>query len=350
MNWKITSGLVLITILFSACESDFERFKENYTLEVSNKKEVWNTGDEVKIVLNDANGMGADSIVWYLNARKIKSGGDFTLSRKLTNNDLGELLYEATVFKEGKTHTFKTTMTHFHNEAPQVFNYELVRTLPHNVASYTQGLEFYNNNLYESSGQNGESALRLVNLETGETIKKTEQPLHIFSEGLTVLNDKIYQLTYRSGYGFIYDMNLNKIDDFKYTHSAEGWGLANDGKTLYMSDGTARIYKINPKTMAVESFITVTTNKSIIPKINELEWVNGKLFANVYLQNGLLVINPESGAVEGAVDLQNIVSKEPNYTADDQVLNGIAYDRENDKLYITGKKWSQLYEIRLTND
>lgn len=347
MNWKKISLLAFLTITFTACKSDLEVFTENYALEISNPKQTWNTGDEVKIVLKDAANIGADSVVWKQNAGKIQDAGGFTLSRKLTNNDLGELLYEATVYKNGNMHTYGTTITRFYDKAATVYACEIVRTLPHNAESYTQGIEFYNGKLYESSGKNGESALRIVDLETGNTIQKTEQPRHIFSEGLTVINDKIYQLTYKAGYGYVYDLNLNKVDDFKYSRSKEGWGMANDGKTIYMSDGTSRIWKMNPDSMAQDNFITVTTDKRIVPKINELEWVNGKLYANVYLDNLILIINPESGAVESAIDMRAIVAKEPNYTPSDQVLNGIAYDKVNDKLYVTGKKWTQLFEISI---
>jgi glutaminyl-peptide cyclotransferase len=347
MNWKKISILAILTISITACKTDLEKFTENYALEVSNPKQVWGVGDEVKIVLKDPANMGADSVVWKQNALKIQGAGGFALSRKLTTNALGELLYEATVYKDGKMQTYNTTITRFYERPTAIYSHELVRILPHNKESYTQGIEFYKGNLYESSGQNGESALRLVNLETGETIQKTEQPLHIFSEGLTVMNDKIYQLTWQAGYGYIYDLNLKKIDDFKYNRSKEGWGLANDGNTIYKSDGSSRIWKINATTLAEEGFITVTTNKSIVPKINELEWVNGKLYANVYMQNGFIIINPESGAVEAAVDLQPIIAKEPNYTPADNVLNGIAYDSVNDKLYVTGKRWTQLFEIRI---
>lgn len=345
MNFKKIPFFCVLIISITACKSDLDIFKENYTLEISNPKATWNAGDEVKIVLQDDAGIGADSVVWLQNARRIKGAGGFTLSRKLTNNDLGELLFEAMIYKGNKVQTYATTLFKFYDKPATVFNYEVVRTLPHNEKSYTQGLEFYNGKLYESSGQNGESALRLVDLETGETLKKTDQPLHIFSEGLTVLNDKIYQLTWRAGYGYVYDLNLNKIDDFKYNRMKEGWGLANDGTLLYMSDGTSRIWKINPTTMEQEGFITVTTDKIVVPKINELEWVNGKIYANVYMQNVLLIINPESGAVESAIDLNSLVAKEPNYSPNDQVLNGIAYDKENDKLYVTGKRWTQLFEI-----
>lgn len=347
MNWKNIAACIILISSLTACKNDLDLFKENYTLDITNPKSVWNDGDTVIFELKDAAQMGADSVVWKENARVIDGAGGFTLSRKLTNAHLGELLYEATVYKNGIRHTFNTTLTRFYDKPAALKSYELVRTLPHNAASYTQGLEFYKGDLYESSGQNGESALRLVNLETGETTKKMEQPLHVFSEGLTILNDKIYQLTWQSGYGYVYDMDFKKVDDFKYNRSKEGWGLANDGTTIYKSDGTARIWKLDPATLTEQGFITVTTDKAIVPKINELEFINGKLFANVYMSNLILIINPATGAVESALDLSKIAVQEPNFNANDNVLNGIAFNPETNKLYVTGKRWKNMYEIAI---
>lgn len=350
MNLKKIGVVALLTISLTACKNDLEVFRSNYSLEVTNPKEVWNATDEVKIALKDDASLEADSIVWMQNAVRIKGAGGNTLSRKLTNEPLGELQYEAVVYKDGRSTVAKTVITRYHDQQPEIYSYDVVRTLPHNPKSYTQGLEFYKGKLYESSGKNGESALRIVNLENGETEQIVEQAPHIFSEGLTVLNDKIYQLTWQNGIGYIYDLNLKKIDNFTYDRSKQGWGLANDGKTIYKSDGSARIWKLNAKTLQEEGYITVTTNTAIIPKINELEWVNGKIYANVYNVNDnsiIIIINPENGALEGIMDMSGLAQKEPNFTTNDAVLNGIAYDKENDKLYVTGKYWTQLFEIKI---
>ncbi len=229
---------------------------------------------------------------------------------------------------------------------PKILKYKLINTYPHDIDAFTQGLEFYKDTLYEGTGLNGESSLRKTDYKTGKIYKKIDLNRQYFGEGISVLNDKVYQLTWQNGIGFIYDTDLNKTGEFKYRKSKEGWGLCNDGTVLYKSDGTEKIWQLDPETLEEKDYINVYTNRHKITRINELEWVNGKIYTNVWQKNALAVIDPVTGAVEGIVnlsDLHNKVTRHPQL----DVLNGIAYDKKSGHLFVTGKKWDKMFEIEI---
>ncbi|WP_455170424.1 glutaminyl-peptide cyclotransferase, partial [Aegicerativicinus sediminis] len=215
---------------------------------------------------------------------------------------------------------------------------------------YTQGLEFDQDTLYESTGQYGESKLRKLNFETGEVYKEIKLDDSKFGEGLTILNNKIYQLTWRSNIGYVYDINtFDRIQTFTYHTSKEGWGLCNDGKMLYKSDGTDNIWNLNPVNLKEEGKIEVYTNKGRIESLNELEWVKGKIYANIYQRNGVAVIDPTNGAVEAVIDFSSLKEKVSQHPKLD-VLNGIAYHPVRNTFFVTGKRWDKLFEIRLIDN
>ena len=216
----------------------------------------------------------------------------------------------------------------------------------HDQKAYTQGLEIYENFLFESTGLNGKSSLRKINFNTGEIINMINLDYEYFGEGLTVLNDKIYQLTWKNRIGFIYDLELNNIGTFNYGNSQEGWGLCNDGNYIYKSDGTSKIWKLDPNTLEEIDFIDVMTDKSRIKNINELEYIDGKIYANTYQQNRdvVIVINPSNGIVENVIDFSGLRDKILQ-TEDLDVMNGIAHNK--DKLFVTGKNWSKVFEVKV---
>jgi len=229
---------------------------------------------------------------------------------------------------------------------PKVYSYKLINTYPHDINAFTQGLEFYKDTLYEGTGLNGESSLRKTDYKTGKVYQKIDLDKKYFGEGISILNDKIYQLTWQSGIGFMYNLNLQKTGSFKYGKSKEGWGLCNDGKVLYKSDGTEKIWILDPETLEEKDFIDVYTDNHRIMRINELEWVKGKIFGNIWQKNALAIIDPKTGAVTGIVnlsDLHNKVTKHPQL----DVLNGIAFDEKSGHLFVTGKKWDKMFEIEI---
>jgi glutamine cyclotransferase len=200
--------------------------------------------------------------------------------------------------------------------------------------------------LYESAGLYGESTLRKVELETGAVLERIDLSLEYFAEGLTVWDDTLIQLTWREGTGFVY-----RLDDFsllqRFIFSTEGWGLTQDGERLIMSDGTAALYFLNPETFLVEDSVAVTYQGELIQRVNELEYVRGEVYANIWPTEQIIRIDPASGQVLGWIDLSGILPPELR-KEDTNVLNGIAYDPERDRLFITGKFWPSVFEVRLT--
>lgn len=234
-----------------------------------------------------------------------------------------------------------------------VYTYEVVNTYPHDPKAFTQGLVFHNGFLYEGTGgsrargDNFFSSLRKVELETGKIVQKTDLATEYFGEGITILNNKIYQLTWREKTGFVYDLN-----DFKllkqFTYSGEGWGLTNDATNLILSDGTHIIRFINPENFETVRTISVFDEKGRpLMELNELEYIKGEIWANVWQEGEIVRIDPNSGKLLGRIDLTKLTDEQMDSSKEADVLNGIAYDQVADRLFITGKKWNKLFEIKV---
>jgi len=223
--------------------------------------------------------------------------------------------------------------------------YQVVNIWPHDPSAFTQGLVFLDGKLLESTGREGRSSLRSVQLETGTVLKKVEVPMPYFAEGLALLNNKIYQLTWQHQVGFIYDaQTFQKTGEF--TYSGEGWGLTTDGRSLLLSDGTNRIRFIDPDSFRVVKTIAVLDGKTPINELNELEYVNGQIYANIWHDDRIAVIDPQTGLVTAWIDLGGLL--QPGDVQDPEaVLNGIAYDQKSNRLFVTGKLWPRLFEIQI---
>ena len=228
-------------------------------------------------------------------------------------------------------------------EKTEVCNYEVVETYPHDPKAFTQGLIFDRGNLYESTGLHGESSLRKVDLETGEVLQISELDERYFGEGMTLWEDRLIQLTWVSKTGFVYDREtFEQIDTF--TYPTQGWGLTHNNKELILSDGSDTLYFLDPETFEQTKQIKVTDNGRSVSKLNELEYIKGEVYANVWMSDRIARINPETGKVTGWLDLTGIIQPQPT-PEQDAVLNGIAYDATSDRLLVTGKLWSKLFEI-----
>ncbi|HEX2058944.1 MAG TPA: glutaminyl-peptide cyclotransferase [Actinomycetota bacterium] len=222
--------------------------------------------------------------------------------------------------------------------------YVVVGKFPHDPAAYTQGFDFRREALFEGTGLNGRSSLRRVDLETGEVLRQVDLAERFFGEGIVVLGRRIYQLTWQSERAFVYDRRtFRRIR--RFTYEGEGWGLTHDGRRLIMSDGTSTIEFRDPDTFEVTGQIEVTEEGQPVSSLNELEWVNGEIFANVYPTDDVVRIDPDTGEVTGHLDLSPLKQQEP----DGEVTNGIAYMESQDRLFVTGKLWSSVYEIELTD-
>lgn len=225
---------------------------------------------------------------------------------------------------------------------PVLHGYEVVNVWPHDPAAYTQGLVYADGALYESTGQYGASGVRVVELTTGKVRQRTDLPSRYFGEGIAVLDGKIFQLTWRSRTGFIYSQDgLKPLGEFRY--EGEGWGLTTDGRWLIVSDGTNRLRFLDAHTFNVQRRIEVFENGQPLINLNELEYIHGEIYANVWQRDVIARIDPQTGRLLGLIDLSGLA---PIRTAD-AVLNGIAYDRARDRIFVTGKLWPKLFEIRL---
>ncbi len=226
--------------------------------------------------------------------------------------------------------------------AAPVHGYEIVATHPHDTGAFTQGFLFHGGHIYESTGRHGESSVRRVDLETGEVLARTDLPFQYFGEGLTVRGDQLVMLTWRSGTGFVFDLDtLEPEAAFRYP--GEGWGLTTGPDALYMSDGTAEIRRLDPDTLEETGRFEVTADGAPLDRINELEWIDGEIWANVWMTDRIARIDPDTGEVASWIDLTGLRQDGPS--GNDDVLNGIAWDAETGRVFVTGKLWPHVYEI-----
>ncbi len=228
------------------------------------------------------------------------------------------------------------------------YSYKVIKTWPHSTKAYTQGLEFADGYLYEGTGQYGESMLTKVNLKTNELVQSVNLPKEVFGEGITIINDKVYQITWKSSIGYVYDKNkLNKLYEFNYP--TDGWGLTNNGHELIMSDGSETIYFLDKEYFSELRRIEVYDEQGPVLNLNELEFIDGLIYANIYGTKNIVAFEPETGKVIKTINLTGILKKEDIKTKVD-VLNGIAWNKESKQLVVTGKWWPKLYHIELVKN
>ena len=226
-----------------------------------------------------------------------------------------------------------------------VVGYRIVNTYPHDPRAFTQGLVFADGVLYEGTGLRGQSGLRKVDLKTGNILRVRQLSAHLFGEGITIYGNRVIQLTWRARVGFVYDrQTFQLLDTFNYP--TEGWGITHDGRSLIMSDGTSTLYFLDPQTFQEVDRLKVHTRDGPVSRLNELEYVKGEIYANVWKTDRIARISPESGEVLGWIDMEGLLKPEDSNSRID-VLNGIAYDVKNDRLFVTGKLWPKLFEIEL---
>lgn len=230
--------------------------------------------------------------------------------------------------------------------APPVYDYEIVKVYPHDPHAFTQGLFYRDGYLYESTGLNGASSVRKVRLDTGEVVRERTLDSKYFGEGIVDWGDRLIELTWKSGKGFVYG-----LDDFaprtEFSYSGEGWGLTRSDAHIVMSDGTSELRFLDPETLKETGRIAVTLNGRTIRDLNELEWVKGEIYANVWQTDWIVRIDPGTGEITGLIDMSGLLTDEDRKVSRTDVLNGIAYDAEHDRLFVTGKNWPKLFEIRL---
>ncbi len=321
--------------------------KRSFKIASPSKNEQFTIGDKVNIsVKNIKSGSEPDSIVIMANNERmglldletksfvLETGGFNTGSFRILLRD----------YIGGKINSSKSISIFFKsNIEPENWTYQVVHTYPHDRQAYTQGLVYEDGYLYEGTGQRGKSSLRKIKPETGDLLASLNLPPDLFGEGISIFKDEIIQLTWTSGIGFVYDKSSFKFLR-KFRYSTQGWGLTNNGTSMLMSDGSEKIFYIEPEYFTVISSIEVYDQNGPVKNLNELELIDGLLYANIYTSDKVAVIDPSTGKVLAYINFSGLLKKSDRHP-DTDVLNGIAYDKDKDRLFVTGKNWPKLFEV-----
>ena len=338
----IAYSSIALFVLACGGEKNPSRF---FNIRIDGNKQQFQVNESIAVDINNKSDKIIEGVTYSIDGKELPlSNNEITLNIA----KLGNKVLNARIDFEGNTVDISKKIRVLADTAPEIYTYEILNEYPHDMEAYTQGLEFYNDTLYEGTGKNGNSSLRKVDFKTGEILEKIDLESNFFGEGITILNGSIFQLTWRSKIGFVYDLkSFKKTDSFQYGQSKEGWGLCNNGQILYKSDGTEKIWLLNPETLVEEDFIQTVTNKSIFNRANELEYVDGKLYANVWQKESMMIIDAASGAIEGVINFGGLKNKTKKPDDTDAVLNGVAYHPERNTFFVTGKYWDKLFEVQI---
>lgn len=341
-NFSNLSLLLLTITLLTSCGKEGYKFKLN-----SPKKTA--IGKTIPISFQQLEGKKIDSLHIYVDNQFLSKKTAYSINTE--NIGIGKHTVTALAFYPGNVKKTINTLEVVAKKAPSVYKYKIINTYTHDKKAYTQGLEYHNGFLYETTGRKGQSWLRKVELETGKVLLQKDLSKNYFGEGMTIFNNTIYWLTWQANKGFTYNLDdFNKTGEFKYGKSLEGWGLTHNESELIKSDGTHKIWFLDPISKKEKRSIQAYTNNQSVDKLNELELVNDKIYANKWQQNSIVVIDAKTGAIDAVIDLnglKKIVSQDQKLDPSDDVLNGIAYDSKNNRLFVTGKHWGKLFEIEL---
>lgn len=353
---KLFSFMFLGSILLS-CNGSKKNESGSFIFNQKILKAQYTQNDVLKLAIENLNDKKIDSIVYYVNDKKISSKNDAsTVEYTWEQQKLGYISLKAVVFSDGESSETTSRVEMISHIQPKLLKYKIINTYPHDIKAYTQGLEFYRDTLLESTGNGagngtglrGISSLRKTDYKTGKIYKQVDLEGTIFGEGLTVLNNKVYQLTYTEMKAFVYDADtFKRLKTFTYNQKIQGWGLTNDGTHLFQSDGSEKIWILDPETFKEIDYINIYTGANKVKNINELEWVDGKIYGNVYQRDAIAKIDPRSGAVEAILDLKELKTKVTNHP-DLDVLNGIAYNPKTKTFFVTGKNWDKMFEISIS--
>ncbi len=348
MNYFKTLFLpISIALFLGSCAEPNLKDEHGLNLNFSEAKATMKADATMEVSLYNPNNKRVDSVAYFIDDVRFAATADGNASIRIADGKVGQRTILARVYSGEDRFVTQKNITVLAAKAPKAYSYEILETYPHDTKAFTQGIEFVGDTLYESTGQYGESTLRKVDYKSGTVVNSIALPGNQFGEGLTIKDNKIYQLTWQRGIGLIYDLDsMEKLDFFNYGDSRQGWGLCNDGKKIYKSDGSSRIWILNPETLMEEDYIEVYTHSAKIDNINELEFVDGKIYANVWQRDAIAIINPATGAVEGVINTRTLKDQVAQ-ASEDNVLNGIAYKGEPNTLYLTGKRWEKLFKVAI---
>ncbi|MBK0381281.1 glutaminyl-peptide cyclotransferase [Mucilaginibacter segetis] len=344
----------VITLLAYGCGNNKEEI--NITL-LPDAGTTYKAGDDIGLQINYPAGIKIDSVVYLMDSARVGTVHDSSVVHIKTDSmSLGARVITAKVYQPGKSDELTTNIVLLAAKAPEQLTFKVEKIYPHDTSLYTEGLVYDNNSFYESGGGylqppagepvDGPSLLAKTDLATGRILKKATVDPKVFAEGIVVVGNKITQLTWKEKIGYVYDKDTFKLlNTFNNNVGVEGWGMCFDGTKIYMDDSTNRIWFLDKDNYRAIGFIDVFDDKGPVNQINELEMINGKLYANVYQTDDIIVIDPKTGAVLQRIDMSNLYPKaERNKNAD--VLNGIAYDKAGNRIFVTGKKWDKLFQVR----
>lgn len=351
MNFRLFSSFIVLALFISSfsCSNKPNRSRKpavNIQAESVHKKIIFGDDINIGISVKVKDGELQETKI-FIDSVLVTSSkeSEFTYTLKKFRN-IGQHTIKAVAVKtDGVEGTYFKTFEVLSDIIPEQYGYEVTESYPHNDKFFTEGLEFNNEFLYESTGEHGTSAIYKTNLKTGKTLQSVKLPARYFGEGMTIINNRIFQLTYKTKIGFIYELETMALIDSFHFESAEGWGMTNDGKNLIMGDGTHLLTHINPTTYKTVKKVQVYDDKGPVTYLNELEYDNGYVYANVYTTNRIVKIEYETGKVVANINLDGILTMiNPDKQVD--VLNGIAIHPVTKKMYITGKFYPKLFEIK----
>ena len=303
-------------------------------------------GQSVSVKLSYPADTKPDSIVYMVDSTRFASKKDSSaVNLKTDSIPLGPRVITAKLFQGGKSEDVSTNIVVLSGKAPEEYRFKIEKVYPHDTSSFTEGLLYHDGYLYESTGQPKHSKLLKVNLKTGKIVMQAKIDSQYFGEGSAVIGDKIIMLTYQDPrFLFVFDKNTFKLlNTLPYHVGVEGWGLCFDGKKLYTDDGTNNIFFLDKDNYRQTGYISVYDDKGKIDSLNELEYIDGKLYANIWEKDIIVIIDPKTGAVTGRIDMTNLYPKK-NGSGD--VLNGIAYDKATGRIFLTGKNWDKLFQVK----
>ncbi|MES2874458.1 MAG: glutaminyl-peptide cyclotransferase [Bacteroidota bacterium] len=344
---KLILPAVATVMFLSHCAGDTEKTEETSTFVSPEAGRTINVGDTInlQVKLNDK----ADSVVYFADGERLSNSvGEKPVSIQTDKLALGVKAITAKIYREGaEPEEISTSITLKSSLVPVKIQYTVVQQFKHDTESYTQGLEYHNGFFYESDGLVGESSVRKVEPATGKVLQLTPVE-NVFAEGITIIGDKILMLTYTENINMEFDLkSLKLLRQYQTPYARQGWGLCNDGSKIYNSDGSNVLHILNKDTYMEEGYIEVYDNNGPVSSLNELEYIDGLIYANIYESDRIVVINPANGQVTAEIDLSELypdLSRDP-----DLVLNGIAWDAAGKRLFVTGKKWDKLFQIKLSS-
>lgn len=351
-KFKAMSVICLLFSLLLTVSCKDQSSTPGVSFKLPEQGQAFGLGEAVKISLDVPEGTNVTSAVYLLDGKEVgKKDNADEISVSTEGLSLGYKLITAIVDNGTEKDTLTINIELRSSVKPELYGYQIVNKFPHDTSAYTQGLEYHNGRFLESTGQKLHSSLRWVDVTTGKVLQQVKLDDQYFGEGSSLVGDKVVMLTWESRLGLVFDAkSFKQLSTFPYGVSMQGWGLCFDGNQLIKSDGTNKIWFLNKDTYKEESSILVYDQNGPVDSLNELEYIDGKIYANVYTYNYIVVIDPKTGIVEKKIDFSGLLPAD--YFKDDEakannVLNGIAWDKAGKRLFVTGKKWPHMFEVKL---